>query len=172
MYARVTSLGCEFLQKLDFTVNFIGDLLSVETLKNHAHLEELFLTGNPCTEFEGYREFVVATLPKLQRLDGTDVSKSERIEATQKLSSIRTLIIQQQAEYMDKRAAEKKTFAEKEVNKGKPGFNKRWYTDAQAHLQEEKNDVEEEEEAYTPEYRMKSHMEMAEKKKQQAKEPE
>lgn len=25
-----------------------------------------YLTGNPCTEFDGYREFVVATLPQIQ----------------------------------------------------------------------------------------------------------
>ena len=42
-----------------------------------------FLTGNPCTEYEGYREFVVAILPQLRWLDGTEVLKSERIQATQ-----------------------------------------------------------------------------------------
>lgn len=25
-----------------------------------------YLTGNPCTEYEGYREYVVATLPQLK----------------------------------------------------------------------------------------------------------
>lgn len=168
--------GCEFLQKLDFTVNFIGDLLSVESLRGHVHLEEVFLTGNPCTEYVGYRDFVVATLPGLQRLDGNDITKSERIEASQKLKTIREQIVEQQTKYLHKREAEKKAFEEKENvaknNTGKPGFDKRWYTDPQAHLQEEKKDVEEQEEAYTPEYRMKSHREMAEKRKQQAKEPE
>jgi hypothetical protein len=24
-----------------------------------------FLTGNPCTEYDGYRDFVIATLPQL-----------------------------------------------------------------------------------------------------------
>jgi protein TilB len=41
--------GCESLQKLDLTLNFIGDLTSVENLKCNIHLDELFLTGNPCT---------------------------------------------------------------------------------------------------------------------------
>lgn len=40
---------CESLQKLDLTLNFIGDLTSVESLQSNIHLEELFLTGNPCT---------------------------------------------------------------------------------------------------------------------------
>ena len=42
-----------------------------------------FLTGNPCTEYEGYREYVVGTLPQLKWLDGTEITKSERIQATQ-----------------------------------------------------------------------------------------
>jgi Leucine-rich repeat (LRR) protein len=33
--------GCESLQKLDLTVNFIGELTSVQTLKNNIHLETL-----------------------------------------------------------------------------------------------------------------------------------
>lgn len=58
--------GCESLQKLDLTVNFVGCLSSVASLKHNIHLRELFLVGNPCTEFEGYRQFVVAALPQLQ----------------------------------------------------------------------------------------------------------
>ena len=42
-----------------------------------------FLTGNPCTDYDGYRDFVIATLPQLQWLDGREISKSERIVATQ-----------------------------------------------------------------------------------------
>ena len=42
-----------------------------------------FLTGNPCTEYEGYREYVVGTLLQLKWLDGTEITKSERIRATQ-----------------------------------------------------------------------------------------
>lgn len=41
--------ACESLQKLDLTLNFIGDLTSVESLRDNIHLVELFLTGNPCT---------------------------------------------------------------------------------------------------------------------------
>ncbi|XP_061653902.1 dynein axonemal assembly factor 11 isoform X9 [Phyllopteryx taeniolatus] len=58
--------GCENLQKLDLTVNFVGRLSSVETLKQNIHLSQLFLVGNPCTLFEGYRKYVVATLPQLK----------------------------------------------------------------------------------------------------------
>ena len=39
--------------------------------------------GNPCTEYEGYREYVIATLDNLQWLDGKEIEKSERILAKQ-----------------------------------------------------------------------------------------
>lgn len=61
-----THVGCEDLQKLDLTVNFVGRLSSVESLKQNVHLRELFLVGNPCTEFKGYRPYVLACLPQLQ----------------------------------------------------------------------------------------------------------
>ncbi|NWS39689.1 TILB protein, partial [Probosciger aterrimus] len=64
---RIENLeGCEELKKLDLTANFIGELSSIEALKHNIHLKELFLLGNPCTEFEGYRQFVVATLHQLK----------------------------------------------------------------------------------------------------------
>ncbi|XP_046662728.1 dynein axonemal assembly factor 11 [Homalodisca vitripennis] len=69
--------GCESLQKLDLTLNFIGDLQSVERLKANSHLEELYLSGNPCTDYEGYREYVIATLPQLKSLDGVDIQRSD-----------------------------------------------------------------------------------------------
>ena len=42
-----------------------------------------YLTGNPCTDYYGYREFVIATLPQLQWLDGREITRSERIQASQ-----------------------------------------------------------------------------------------
>lgn len=172
--------GCEFLQKLDFTVNFIGDLLSVESLCHNLHLTELYLTGNPCTEYQGYRNYVVAILPQLATLDGKEITKSERIAATQQLHHTKNLIVTQQKQHMLKREREKQDFKLKYSDQeriGKPGFDGRWYTDANAHLVKENASVEEEqasdnEEAYTPEYRIKSHMDMARKKMEQAKEPE
>jgi protein TilB len=75
---------CEFLRKLDFTVNFIDVhtlMRSLRNLETLEHLRELYLTGNPCTTWPPYRELVVAVLPQLTKLDGTDVSKSERLRA-------------------------------------------------------------------------------------------
>ncbi|CAF4157107.1 unnamed protein product [Rotaria magnacalcarata] len=75
--------GCESLNKLDLTLNFIGILSSVENLRDNIHLADLYLTGNPCGDHEGYRDYVIATLPQLQKLDGNEITKTERILALQ-----------------------------------------------------------------------------------------
>lgn len=72
--------GCESLEKLDLTLNFIGDIQSVCSLKNNLNLRQLYLTGNPCVEFEGYREYVIAKIPQLNYLDKKDITRSERIK--------------------------------------------------------------------------------------------
>ena len=61
---------CESLQKLDVTLNFIGKagLLSVSSLQYNIHLKDLHCLGNPCTEWTGYRAYVIAQLPSLQNL--------------------------------------------------------------------------------------------------------
>lgn len=73
--------GCESLEKLDLTLNFIGDLESVASLKSNIHLKHLYLTGNPCWDFKGYREYVIAVLPQIESLDCKDITRSERIKA-------------------------------------------------------------------------------------------
>ena len=45
--------ACESLKKLDLTVNFVGEISSIESLKNNEFLEELYLVGNPCANYEG-----------------------------------------------------------------------------------------------------------------------
>ncbi|XP_066508934.1 dynein axonemal assembly factor 11-like [Hoplias malabaricus] len=101
--------GCESLQKLDLTVNFVGCLSSVESLKHNVFLRELFLVGNPCSEFQGYRDYVVASLPQLQCLDGTSIGRAERIRALQNLDELRKSILQQERQYLEKREEQKKT---------------------------------------------------------------
>ncbi|XP_062336495.1 dynein axonemal assembly factor 11 isoform X1 [Osmerus eperlanus] len=127
--------GCESLQKLDLTVNFVGQVSSVESLRSNLHLRELFLVGNPCTEFEGYRQYVVASLPQLKWLDGKEIGRSERIRAGQGLEEVRRRIKQQEQEYLKKRRKEKEESNKDKLDdkvltdKKKPGFDGRWYTD-------------------------------------------
>jgi protein TilB len=74
---------CESLAKLDLTVNFIplAGLLSISSLADLYNLKELYLTGNPCTDWAGYRPYVVATLPQLQRLvRGQPLATQQRAE--------------------------------------------------------------------------------------------
>eukprot|EP00727_Mastigamoeba_balamuthi_P011105 m51a1_g6617 hypothetical protein (729) ;mRNA; f:38356-41207 len=81
---RVEGLGaCESLVRLDLTANYISDLTSVCSLAGNHALRELHLVGNPCTQIEGYRLYIVHALPQLESLDGERVTKSERIEAEQ-----------------------------------------------------------------------------------------
>ena len=37
--------GCENLRKLDLTLNFVGQITSLLSLRQNLHLEELYLVG-------------------------------------------------------------------------------------------------------------------------------
>eukprot|EP01137_Pigoraptor_chileana_P020964 Opistho-2@84038 len=111
---RIENLGsCESLKKLDLTINFVAELTSIESLRENIHLRELYLTGNPCSKFEGYRQYVVATLPQLKSLDGTDIERSERIVAAQEYESVKKRIIEQQTVAMAAQLAEEAAEKEK-----------------------------------------------------------
>ncbi|XP_073536005.1 dynein axonemal assembly factor 11 isoform X2 [Phyllobates terribilis] len=99
--------GCESLQKLDLTVNFVGKVSSVQSLKHNIHLRELYMVGNPCTQFEGYRKYVVATLPQLKWLDGKEIERSERIQALQDYHKVQQQIKEEEESYLLKRARER-----------------------------------------------------------------
>ena len=46
------------------------------------------MTGNPCTHWPGYKEYVIGRVPQLKRLDGEDVTKSVQLQAKQKLKQL------------------------------------------------------------------------------------
>merc|ERR1711988_1696069 len=89
----------EALEKLDLTCNFVRDPLCIENLKANKRLEELYLIGNPITDDEDYRDFTIATLPQLEKLDGTDIERSERIVALQRLPAIRARYVEEAAAF-------------------------------------------------------------------------
>jgi protein TilB len=76
---------CESLEKLDLTINFVSKagLLTVTSLEANDKLKELTLMGNPCADWPGYRPFVIAKLPQLEKLDGQAIKRSEKIAAQQ-----------------------------------------------------------------------------------------
>ncbi|KAF2362430.1 hypothetical protein FHG87_006819, partial [Trinorchestia longiramus] len=79
------SIGqCESLSKLDLISNFITDLEhTVSILQKLPDLTELYLMGNPVSSYEGYRSYVIASLPGLCELDGDCIMRHERIRALQ-----------------------------------------------------------------------------------------
>uniref|UniRef100_A0A8C2YZ38 Leucine-rich repeat-containing protein 6 n=1 Tax=Cyclopterus lumpus TaxID=8103 RepID=A0A8C2YZ38_CYCLU len=180
--------GCESLQKLDLTVNFVGLLSSVTSLQQNLRLSELFLVGNPCSQFQGYRQYVVAALPQLQWLDGTEISRSERLRASQGLEEVRRRVREQEEEHLERRAAEKEEHLEKEkehLEKEEEHLERRAAEkeeQQEEHLEKEKDpdpDEERREEefwhtpcAFTPESRLEAHRHLKEKKKGKEKEKE
>lgn len=83
--------GCESLKKLDMTVNFVDieDLEeSIYNLKANIMLEDLYLSGNPCEEWPGFKMYVTAHLPRLKQLDGKLILPHERIQARQQLPQL------------------------------------------------------------------------------------
>lgn len=106
---RPARSACEFLNKLDLTVNFVDvDTLeeSVDNLQANTHLRELYLMGNPVTQWEGWRHYVTARLPSLQILDGQQVTRSDRIKAARELPRLEAELRRLAAQRREERAAE------------------------------------------------------------------
>ncbi|KAL0116700.1 hypothetical protein PUN28_009959 [Cardiocondyla obscurior] len=99
--------GLENLKKLDLTINFIGNLQSVKKLRCNEHLEQLILMGNPCADYEYYRQYVVAALPQLQELDMQEIERSERIKALQIYSRARDDVIESYKHYEKTKLAQR-----------------------------------------------------------------
>jgi protein TilB len=75
---------------VDLTLNFISlaALPSIASLLPCYDLRELHLLGNPCTKWNHYREYVIATLPQLQSLDGEKISEEQRQEVVAELPAL------------------------------------------------------------------------------------
>ena len=83
--------GCESLKKLDLTCNFI-DVDDIEQSSRNLALapliETLYMTGNPCLDWEPCKELIIALVPQLKVLDGTVITPTSRIQAFQKLDKL------------------------------------------------------------------------------------
>jgi len=99
--------NCESLNKLDMTVNFIAsdDLEeSIYNLKANIMLQDFYMTGNPCTDWSGFRPYVIAHLPQLKQLDGKLIMPVERIKARQQLPLLAKELEQLAQESLAKKA--------------------------------------------------------------------
>ena len=84
--------GCESLRKLDMTVNFIDVFEiheSVECLSKLPNFKEIYLTGNPCEEWAGCKDYVIANIPRLELYNGETITPSMRIKAVQNLPALK-----------------------------------------------------------------------------------
>ena len=73
-------------------MNFI-DCDELESSMDHLQalegLKDLYMMGNPCqSDWPAFNHYVIAKLPHLKYLDGTEITKSMRIIATQKLPEL------------------------------------------------------------------------------------
>ncbi|XP_062551768.1 protein tilB [Armigeres subalbatus] len=110
---RVENLeGLESLNKLDLTLNFIGELTSIESLRNNYNLTDLYLTGNPSTDYTGYRDYVMCALPQLENLDGVEITRTDRLQAMKHYKANRDQIIQQELAHRIERDEQKVRVAE------------------------------------------------------------
>lgn len=157
---------CEFLNKLDLTVNFIPLKWlesSIDELAHNQHLVQLFLLGNPCSDWEGCVDYVIARVKTLKRLDGKEITKGVRLKAIQRLPQLKKELarltadeLRKDAEAEAKKAKEKAKAAAEMEDTDLPEIE-----DIET-IEELNADGEEEEELeeYTPEVRTKMYREV------------
>jgi len=94
--------SCEFLNKLDLTVNFIplsGLETSMNNLQANRNLKELYVVGNPFSDWPGHKDYIINALPWLEKLDGNRITKADRIKASQRVEErqeeLDSLIVQE-----------------------------------------------------------------------------
>jgi protein TilB len=63
------------------------------------------MVGNPCTDWPHWKEYLMARLPNLGRIDGTDISKSLKLDALQKFDMMATDLV-----FASRKRIEKKAF--------------------------------------------------------------
>ena len=115
--------GCESLNKLDLTANFVGDIRCISALKKNKQLRLLYLTGNPCVQYEHYRAFVIDELQQLEELDGLEISRSDRLTAKQMRPTIHKAINAQSDLYNDKRDRQRADYKMREKKTGDDFWN-------------------------------------------------
>ena len=108
--SKIEGLGtCESLYKLDLTLNFIDlDTFkdSIEHLALCPSIKELVLTGNPCTDWKDYKDYIIAKIPQLRRLDSDDIIRSMQIKAEQRLDELEKTLEQMAEEVAYKKEHE------------------------------------------------------------------
>lgn len=82
---------CPNLRELYVRRNHLSSLAEIDHLKGLKELHILWLSDNPIASEEGYRSYVIRTLPQITRLDDKDVTPDEREHVVIE-EAIRTLL--------------------------------------------------------------------------------
>jgi len=99
--------SCEFLNKLDIMLNFVQCSALEESIVNlqyNKNLRELYVVGNPFADWEGHKDFIIMHLPKLLKLDGMSITKSDRIRATQRFEEVKRELAERIREELETKA--------------------------------------------------------------------
>jgi len=72
-------------------------------------IKELYFIGNPFTDWEHWKDYIIARLPTLTRLEGEDITKSMRMKATQNFDMMAKDLV-----YASRARIEKKIYEEKQ----------------------------------------------------------
>ena len=111
----------------------------MENLEWCPRLAEIYLTGNPCTDWPKYRQYVVAKCDSLVRLDGEDVTKSERLKAKTNLNQLEAELEKLSAKEIAKKEFEKKEGIH-DPNKYNAENRWQWYLEEQARKEKSEQD--------------------------------
>eukprot|EP00747_Dinoflagellata_sp_TGD_P214445 gnl/TRDRNA2_/TRDRNA2_87307_c0_seq1.p1 gnl/TRDRNA2_/TRDRNA2_87307_c0~~gnl/TRDRNA2_/TRDRNA2_87307_c0_seq1.p1 ORF type:complete len:466 (+),score=69.67 gnl/TRDRNA2_/TRDRNA2_87307_c0_seq1:45-1400(+) len=74
---------CPKLSELYLRKNDVRDLAEVHHLKNLRNMKVLWLSDNPCANLPHYRLYILQLLPHLTKIDSTDVTEEERMQAAE-----------------------------------------------------------------------------------------
>ncbi|KAG7375546.1 hypothetical protein PHYPSEUDO_000697 [Phytophthora pseudosyringae] len=165
--------SCEFLNKLDLTVNFVDfDTLeeSIDHLRPLQHLRELYMLGNPCqSNWEtGFREYVIASLPQMEILDGKEVHRSDRIKALQVFHERQKYVRREAEKVLAKKALEREdNEAVIEVVGGKATDISEGGGEKAGEKKKKSVMASTEKVPYTPHTRREMYLEMAEQKEEE-----
>ena len=166
--------NCEFLSKLDLTINFVDvDTLeeSIDHLTSQTNLVDLYMMGNPAqANWPGFNSYVIAKLPQLKTLDGTDITRSMQIQARQKLpqleAELRKLAAAMRSEKALKRALAGEAEVAEEKSSGPTNPAPELLDCDEEVVREEEEDDHNKMTENTPEVRQEIYRELAQQKKE------
>lgn len=114
---------------------------SVDNLAELPDIREVYMQGCPCTDWEHWQDYLMARIPTLGRIDGTDVTKTMRMRAKQKLQQMENDLPQAARARIEKKVLEEQSGEKK--NGYTKEFRRECYQDQVRQKEEQKKRSEE-----------------------------